>query len=115
MKDRVQPTKQTVNQPSESTVVQLADLFRLMGDPTRLSIILACHNEPICVSDIASTLDLSASLVSHHLRLLKAARVLRAERRGKQIFYSEADAHIRCVIEDMVVHVGEALDPEGYD
>ncbi len=104
-----------VSLASESTVVQLADLFRLMGDPTRLSIILACLSEPICVSDIANRLDLSPSLVSHHLRLLKAARVLRAERRGKQIFYSEADAHIRCVIEDMVVHVGEALDIEGSE
>ena len=100
---------------SEDTIVQLADLFRLMGDPTRLRIILVCLDNPISVGDIATRLSLSPSLVSHHLRLLKAARVLRAERRGKQIFYSAKDEHIRCVIDDMVAHVGEPLDIEEAD
>ena len=98
---------------SEETVVQVADVFRLMGDPTRLRVILICLIEPISVGDIAERLALSPSLVSHHLRLLKAARVLRGERRGKQIFYSALDEHIRCVTEDMVAHVGEPLDIEG--
>ena len=102
----------TVSIGSEDAIVQLADLFRLMGDPTRLRIILTCLDVPISVGDIAARLDLSPSLVSHHLRLLKAARVLRGERRGKQIFYSALDAHIRCVIDDMVAHVGEPLDIE---
>ena len=83
-----------------------------MGDPTRLRIILICLNDPISVGEIAIRLDLSPSLVSHHLRLLRAARVLRAERRGKQMFYSALDDHIRCVIDDMVAHVGEPLDIE---
>ena len=96
-------------------VGQLADLFRLMGDPTRLRIILACLTDPISVGDIASRLELSPSLVSHHLRLLRAARVLRAERRGKQMFYSALDEHIQCVIDDMVDHVGEPLDIEEAD
>ena len=64
------------------------------------------------MGEIAASLELSPSLVSHHLRLLRAARVLRAERRGKQMFYSAADQHIQCVIEDMVTHVGEPLDIE---
>ena len=109
MKMKRQPT---VSIGSEDAIVQLADLFRLMGDPTRLRIILTCLDVPISVGDIAARLDLSPSLVSHHLRLLKAARVLRGERRGKQIFYSALDAHIRCVIDDMVAHVGEPLDIE---
>ena len=92
---------------SDEDVERLADLFRLMGDPTRLRIILTCLRQPISVGDIARQLDLSSSLVSHHLRLLRAARVLRSERRGKQIFYSAADAHIECVIDDMVSHVRE--------
>ncbi len=100
---------------SEDTVVQLADMFRLMGDPTRLRIILVCLDDPISVGDIASRLALSPSLVSHHLRLLKAARVLRAKRHGKQIFYSALDDHVRCVISDMVAHVGEPLDAEEAD
>lgn len=100
---------------SEDTIVQLADVFRLMGDPSRLRIILACLNAPISVGEIATQLDLSPSLVSHHLRLLRGARVLRAERRGKQMFYSALDEHIRCVIDDMVAHVGEPLDIEEAD
>ncbi len=100
---------------ADDTIGHLADLFRLMGDPTRLRIILTCLDEPISVGEIATHLDSSPSLVSHHLRLLKAARVLRSERRGKQIFYSALDAHIRCVIDDMVSHVGEPLDIEEAD
>ena len=91
----------------EETISQLADLFRLMGDTSRLRIILTCLHAPISVSDIASRLDLSQSLVSHHLRLLRAARIVRSERRGKQVFYVGADEHIQCVVEDMVAHIGE--------
>lgn len=97
---------------SEEDVSQLADLFSLMGDTSRLRIILTCLHSPISVSDIAEKLELSQSLVSHHLRLLRAARIVRSERRGKQIFYVAADAHIQCVIEDMVAHIGE---PEEND
>ncbi|NNE60332.1 MAG: winged helix-turn-helix transcriptional regulator [Woeseia sp.] len=107
--------RKIVSLGSEDTVVQLADLFRLMGDPTRLRIILVCLDEPISVGEIAERLALSPSLVSHHLRLLKAARVLRGQRQGKQIFYSALDEHIRCVIDDMVAHVGEPLDFEEAD
>ncbi len=95
---------------SEEDLAQLADMFRLMGDASRLSIIVACLREPISVGDIAKQLELSPSLVSHHLRLLRAARILRAERRGKQMFYSVCDAHIECVIRDMMAHVGEPSD-----
>lgn len=100
---------------SEEAIAQLADLFRLMGDSTRLRIILACLKGPISVGEVAARLDLSPSLVSHHLRLLRAARVLRAERRGKQMFYSALDRHIESVIEDMLTHVGEPHDSEATD
>ena len=76
---------QTVS--GESTIVPLADLFRLLGDPTRLRIVLACVDERRAVGAIAEGLGLSPSLVSHHLRLLRAARIVRAERQGKQVFY----------------------------
>ena len=86
---------------------ELAEIFRLMGDQSRLRIIVACTHGPICVSDIAAQLALEQSLVSHHLRLLRATRIVRAERRGKQMFYSVADDHISCVIADMVEQVCE--------
>jgi ArsR family transcriptional regulator, lead/cadmium/zinc/bismuth-responsive transcriptional repressor len=86
---------------------ELADMFRMMGDPSRLKIIIACLDGPVTVGALATRFGLSSSLVSHHLRLLRAARLLRAERRGKNVFYEAADKHIRSVIADMVAHVGE--------
>ena len=91
---------------------QLAEMFRLMGDPTRLRIIIACLPGPRPVGAIAETLGLSQSLVSHHLRLLRSARVLRSERRGRQVLYGAADEHISCVIADMLEHVVEPVAAE---
>lgn len=87
--------------------VALADLFRLLGDPTRLRIVVACLRTPLAVSDIAERLGLSVSLVSHHLRLLKGARLVRAERQGRQVYYGADDMHVRRMVEDMVTHIEE--------
>ncbi len=92
---------------NDTDVAQLADLFHLLGDPTRLRIVLSCLPAPIAVGDIANGLQLSSSLVSHHLRLLRAARIVKAERQGKQVFYSAADAHISGVLADMLEHIAE--------
>lgn len=92
---------------AEDQVVELAEMFRLMSDPTRLSIILACLEAPVPVGEMAERLGISASLVSHHLRLLRAARLLQAERRGRQVFYVVNDSHIRRMLTDMVDHVAE--------
>jgi DNA-binding transcriptional ArsR family regulator len=85
----------------------LAELFHLLGERNRLGIVLACLEQPMSVGEIASSLGLSPSLASHHLRLLRAARILRGERRGKQVFYAAADEHIRCVVVDLANHVLE--------
>jgi ArsR family transcriptional regulator len=92
---------------NEDEVVELAEMFRLMSDPTRLKIILACLDEPASVGAMAERLDISASLVSHHLRLLRAARLLQADRRGRQVFYVVGDPHIRSMLTDMADHVAE--------
>eukprot|EP01041_Mallomonas_annulata_P039696 gene39696-63437_t len=92
---------------SDASIAQLADLFHLLGDPTRLRIVLACVAAPVAVGDIAASLQLSSSLVSHHLRLLRAARIVKSERQGKQVFYSAADAHISGVLNDMLEHIAE--------
>ncbi|HED14249.1 MAG TPA: ArsR family transcriptional regulator [Gammaproteobacteria bacterium] len=96
----------------DDQVIQLTEMFRLMGDPTRLRIILACLHGPTSVGTIATALNLSASLVSHHLRLLRATRVMRGQRHGKQIHYTVADEHISCVIADMLEHVAEPVTQE---
>jgi DNA-binding transcriptional ArsR family regulator len=98
-------TKKAVLSDDDATA--LADLFRLLGDPTRLKIVVACLRTPLAVSDIAERLDLSVSLVSHHLRLLKGARLVRGERQGKQVYYEADDAHVRRMVEDMAVHIAE--------
>jgi DNA-binding transcriptional ArsR family regulator len=92
---------------SDDHATALADLFRLLGDPSRLRIVVACLRTPLAVSDIADRLGLSVSLVSHHLRLLKGARLVRADRQGKQVYYEADDAHVRRMVEDMVTHVAE--------
>jgi DNA-binding transcriptional ArsR family regulator len=74
---------------------------------TRLRIVLACADEKRAVGAIAESLGLSASLVSHHLRLLRAARIVRAERQGKQVFYLAADRHISGMLAEMLEHVAE--------
>ncbi len=93
---------------SDDRATELAEMFRLMGDASRLKIVISCLSKPRCVSDIAAATRLSPSLVSHHLRLLRATRMLRADRQGKQVFYVASDEHVRCVITDMVAHLGES-------
>lgn len=97
---------------TDDLTTQLADTFRLLGDASRLRIVMGCLDGPLAVGDIAARLDLSQSLVSHHLRLLRAARLVRSERRGKQVFYSVADDHIRTVLTDMADHLAE---PQGSE
>jgi DNA-binding transcriptional ArsR family regulator len=92
---------------SDDHAMALADLFRLLGDASRLRIVVACLRAPLAVSEIAERLGLSVSLVSHHLRLLKGARLVRAERQGKQVFYGADDEHVRRMVEDMITHVAE--------
>ena len=87
---------------------ELAEMFRLMGDSSRLRILLRCLAGPAAVGDIAAGLELSPSLVSHHLRLLRAGRILKATRQGRHVYYAAADDHISRVVADMVAHVGEA-------
>jgi ArsR family transcriptional regulator, lead/cadmium/zinc/bismuth-responsive transcriptional repressor len=100
---------------ADERVVPLADLFRLLGDPTRLRIVLACVEQKRAVGAIAQTLGLSASLVSHHLRLLRAARIVRAERQGKQVFYAAADRHISGMLGEMLEHVAEPQQTDASD
>lgn len=92
---------------SQNEVAILAETFRLLGDPSRLRILLTCLHGPMSVGDIAENLDLSLSLVSHHLRLLRGARLVRGERQAKQIFYEIADQHVSQVLQDMTTHISE--------
>ena len=92
---------------SSQDIAQLADTFKLLGDPSRLRILLQCLTHPAAVNDIAEALQLSQSLVSHHLRLLKAARLVTGERHARHIYYRVADKHVSHVLLDMAVHLTE--------
>lgn len=86
---------------------ELADVMKLLGDLNRLKIAILCLEGSVCVSDIAKQTELSQSLVSHHLRLLRTARLLKSERKGRNVHYVINDDHIRCVLVDMIDHVLE--------
>ncbi len=96
--------------PEVDTRREIADVFRILGDPTRLGVVYACLRAPMAAGDIAAQLDISASLASHHLRLLRAARLVRAERRGKNIYYLAADDHVIRVLTDMAEQAVEAVE-----
>ena len=91
----------------EGEAETLADMLRLMGEPHRLRILIMCLDKECPVGDIAEQLDMTPSLTSHHLRLLKVARLVRSRRQGKQVFYTAADHHVRHVLSDLVAHIQE--------
>lgn len=95
-------------QVSDAQIVELADVLRLVGEPSRLRILMACLAGPESVSAIVIGTGIPRSLVSHHLRLLRASRLLRTARRGRSIFYSLADERVRCIVTDLVAHVQDA-------
>jgi len=98
--------------PSDAQIAVIAETYRLLGDPTRLRVLMACLVDPIAVGDIAKAVAASPSLVSHHLRLLRAARLVRGTRRNKQVFYEAADEHIARMLADMIEH---AMEDHGED
>ena len=89
---------------ADQQIADLAELLRLLGEPTRLRILLACLAEPASVGEIAARVGIPRSLVSHHLRMLRASRFLRSRRNGKQMIYSPVDDRVRCILEDLVEH-----------
>lgn len=84
---------------------ELAETFGLLADPTRLSIVITCMDHERSAGEIADRLGSSASLTSHHLRLLRSARILKSERRGKQVFYAMADECVHSVLKIMIEHL----------
>lgn len=88
-------------------VLGMADTFKLLGEPTRLKIILALENSELCVCDLAATIDLTVSAVSHQLRLLRNARLVKYRKAGKLVYYSVEDEHIDKLIEQVKEHIEE--------
>ena len=91
----------------DARLESVAATFRLLGDPTRLRVLLACLDGPIAVGDIAQRTGASQPLVSHHLRLLRGARLVRGTRAQRHVLYEADDAHVRDMLQDMLDHSGE--------
>lgn len=92
----------------EST--QLAELFHLLGEPNRLRLVTACLNGPRSVGDLTDEVGISQSLVSQHLRLLRAGRLLKQSRQGRNVYYELPDCHVRTMLTNMMEHVLEPDD-----
>ena len=103
--DKVQPIQKLITQ--EGTIQQLAETFKILGDPLRLKIIFALSKTELCVCDIACLLGASDSAVSHQLRLLRAQRLVKYRKEGKMAFYSLDDEHIERLFDEGMRHVRE--------
>ncbi len=93
--------------PDEELLYDLADLFKVFGDPTRIRILYALSVEELCVQDIADRLSMTQSAISHQLRVLKQMSLVKFRRDGKTIFYSLADSHVATIMNQGLEHVTE--------
>ena len=93
--------------PEESTLVDLAEFFKVFGDVTRLRILYALLDTELCVGDLSQRLGLSQTACSHQLRVLKNNKLVRFRREGKVVYYSLSDDHVRSIIETGLEHVTE--------
>ena len=93
--------------PDEESLYDLAELYKVFGDTTRIRILYALFESEMCVCDIAEILNMTQSAISHQLRVLKQARLVRNRREGKQIYYFLADDHVRTIIGQGMDHINE--------
>jgi ArsR family transcriptional regulator len=84
--------------PDETKLYDLAELYKVFGDSTRIRIMYVLFDDEVCVYDIAATLNMTQSAISHQLRILKQNRLVKGRRVGKQIYYSLDDEHVRSII-----------------
>lgn len=93
---------------SDSTAVELADLFKALGDPTRVRIIHALLQSELCVHDLTEVLSMGQSAVSHQLRLLRNTRIVKRRKVGKSVFYSLDDDHVEQIFSLTLQHLKHA-------
>lgn len=91
--------------PDKETMVQIAELFKAFGNPTRVEILSVLSGGEHCVTDIVEKLDISQSAVSHQLRILKQMHLVKARREGKNMLYSLDDDHVLIILQTGLEHV----------
>ena len=97
----------TEHMPDEEELYDLAELFKVFGDSTRIRILYVLFESEVCVCDIAEALHMTQPAISHQLRILKQAKLVKSRREGKSIFYSLADGHVRTIIAQGKEHIEE--------
>lgn len=93
--------------PDETELYDLAELFKIFGDSTRIRILFVLFEAEVCVCDLAKALNMTQSAISHQLRILKQNKLVKSRREGKSIFYSLADDHVRTIIAQGREHIEE--------
>ncbi len=93
--------------PNEELLYDLAELYKVFGDSTRIKILYVLFESEMCVCDIAQLLNMSISAISHQLRVLKQSQLVRFRKEGKTVFYSLADEHVRLILGQGMEHICE--------
>ncbi len=93
--------------PDEEELYELAELFKVFGDSTRIRILFVLFEQEVCVCDLAQALNMTQSAISHQLRILKQNKLVKSRREGKSVFYSLADGHVRTIIAQGIEHIEE--------
>ena len=93
--------------PDEDELYDLAEIFKVFGDSTRIKILYVLFEQEMCVCDIAQLLNMTQSAMSHQLKILKQSRLVKNRREGKAVFYSLADGHVRSIINQGLEHIEE--------
>lgn len=106
--DRERVATVVASMPGDDDIAGLADVFGLLADPGRLRVLVALLEGEMCVCDLAAVARTSESAVSHHLRLLRAHRVVQVRRAGRMAYYRLADAHVRLLLDVALTHIGHA-------
>lgn len=93
--------------PDEDELYDLAELFKVFGDSTRIRILFVLFEAEVCVCDLAEALNMTQSAISHQLKILKQSKLVKSRREGKSVFYSLADGHVRTIIAQGREHIEE--------
>ncbi len=93
--------------PEMSLLYELSDFFKVMGDGTRIQLLWALEESEMCVGDLAVLLNMTKSAVSHQLKVLRTAKLVRSHKRGKNVYYALDDYHVKSILEKALEHVCE--------
>ena len=112
MEEYMHAHKETVDKvnsdtPDEELLYDLAELYKVFGDSTRIRILYVLFEAEMCVCDIAQVLSMTTSAISHQLKVLKQAHLVKYRREGKTVFYSLSDDHVRSILDQGLEHISE--------